>query len=382
MKSHLLYVVCAVVLIGSLGVPLAVAADQGRIAYMAIPGLNEDIYVMNADGTSPTRLTVNEQFDSWPSWSPDGSRVAYVHEPVDSAAGNTMEIYVMNADGSNPTRLTVNNAIDYMPSWSPDGSRIAFISNRAYEAAGYDYSSPCDIYVMKADGTNPTRLTTNGVDSRIAWSPDGSRIAYSDGGIWVMKADGTNPTRLVVGEQPAWSPDGTRIAFTAWQNSADRILVMKADGTNPTFLVDGSQPTWSPDSARIAFVGGSDIYRINTDGTGKIGLTTSHTYGNVKDAPAWWGPTASGTITPKTPAEATLDLRSRVASLGLPKAVRIGLTDKLDVAVGALNKNNKKMAINNLNVFISLVMAQKGRALTATQTNALVAEAQKIIKSI
>ncbi len=382
MKSHLFYVVCAVVLIGSLGVPLAVAADQGRIAYMAIPGLNEDIFVMNADGTSPIRLTVNDQFDSWPSWSPDGSRVAYVHETVDSAAGNTMEIYVMNADGSNPTRLTVNNAIDYMPSWSPDGSRIAFISNRAYEAAGYDYSSPCDIYVMKADGTKPTRLTTHGVDSRIAWSPDGSRIAYSDGGIWVMKADGTNPTFLVDGSQPAWSPDGTRIAFTSWQNGADRIMMMKADGTGSTSLVDGSYPAWSPDSAGIAFVRGGDIYRIHTDGTGEIGLTTSHTYGNVKEAPAWWGPASSGTITTRTPVEATLDLRAHVLSLGLPTATRAGLVDKLNAAVGALNKDNKKTAINNLNAFISLVKAQKGKALLAAQTNALIAEAQKIIKSI
>ncbi|MEN6516616.1 MAG: hypothetical protein ABFC38_00305 [Methanospirillum sp.] len=382
MKSHLFYVVCAVVLIGSLGVPPAVAADQGSIAYMAIPGLNEDIYVMNADGTGPTRLTVNEQFDSWPSWSPDGSRVVYVHEPVDSAAGNSMEIYVMNADVSNPTRLTVNNAIDYMPSWSPDGSRIAFISNRAYEAAGYDYSSPCDIYVMNADGTNPTRLTTHGVSSRLSWSPDGSRIAYSDGGIWVMKADGTSPTFLVDGSQPAWSPDGTRIAFTVWQTSADRVLMMKADGTNPTFLVDGSYPAWSPNSGMVAFVRGDDIYRINTDGTGEIGLTTSHTYGNVKDAPAWGGPDTSGTITPRTPAEATWDLRAQVSSLGLPTAVRTGLTDKMDATVGALNKDSKKTAINNLNAFINLAKAQRGKGLTAAQTNALIAEAQKIITSI
>ncbi|UCC48931.1 MAG: PD40 domain-containing protein, partial [Gemmatimonadota bacterium] len=73
------------------------------------------------------------------------------------------EIYVMNADGSNPVRLTDNPAGDYEPAWSPDGTRIAFMS---YRDGNYE------IYVMEADGSNPARLTDNPAgDNHPAWSP-------------------------------------------------------------------------------------------------------------------------------------------------------------------------------------------------------------------
>ena len=168
-------------------------------------------------------------------------------EPVDKRCGNNFEIYVMNADGSNPTRLTVNNATITCSPWSPStvpGSRsYPTVRMRRQDMTA---APPCDIYVMKADGTKPTRLTTHGVDSRIAWSPDGSRLAYMTADLGDESGfNQTDPSTVRNRRGPRLRHP---IAFTAWQNSADRILVMKADGTNPTFLVDGSQPTWSPDS--------------------------------------------------------------------------------------------------------------------------------------
>ncbi|MEN6343130.1 MAG: PKD domain-containing protein [Methanospirillum sp.] len=318
-----IYLACAIALIGLLAVLPAAAADPGRIAYVARPNVqglpyvpDTDIFVMNADGTGQTYLTLDGELDCWPSWSPDGSRIAYVHEPVETAAGNSMEIYVMNADGTGQTRLTANDAVDYMPAWSPDGSRIAFVSNHAYEQAGYDYSSPCDIWVMNADGSSPTRLTTDGVGSRLAWSPDGARIAYEgSGGIWTMNADGTSPAFLIAGSQPAWSPDGSRIAFSLWADGKNGVWVANADGTGARFLVDGSYPSWSPDSSRIAFERGG-IYAINTDGTGLIALATGGS------APAWapsgstapTGPTATFTWT--SPAVAGSPVRFAARSTG------------------------------------------------------------------
>ena len=105
---------------------------------------------------------------SFPSWSPDGARIAFV-----SWRDSTAELYVMNADGSYPTRLTDNEGFDGSPggfAWSPDGAEIAF----ARVVAGSR-----EIYVVDADGSNPRRLTYNiGFLSALSWSHDGRRIAF------------------------------------------------------------------------------------------------------------------------------------------------------------------------------------------------------------
>ena len=105
--------------------------------------------------------------------------------------GNS-EIYVMRQDGSNPTRVTNNSFGDFDPAWSPDGSKIAFVSNRG---------GNLDIYVMNADGTEQVRLTTDpNFDRRPSWSPDGTKILFDStripSGVYVMDADGSGETLL------------------------------------------------------------------------------------------------------------------------------------------------------------------------------------------
>jgi Tol biopolymer transport system component len=146
--------------------------------------------------------------------TPNGTDDDYT-PPIDENAG----IYVMDANGTNLTKLT-SDADDYIyPAWSPDGTRIAFTSF----FRDYDW----EIYIMNADGTNQTRLTHYSSDpdpysfvEDLAWSPDGTRIAFvysSD--IYVMNADGSNQTNLTNNSlfdfNPAWSPDGTRIVFVS-----------------------------------------------------------------------------------------------------------------------------------------------------------------------
>ena len=118
-----------------------------KIAFRSGRDGNYEIYVMNADGSNPTRLTNKTASDAEPSFSRDGSKIVFYSD----RDGNN-EIYVMNADGSNPTRLTNNAAFDGHPTFSPDGSKIAFESDR---------DGNHEIYVMNANGSNQTNLTNH-----------------------------------------------------------------------------------------------------------------------------------------------------------------------------------------------------------------------------
>ena len=102
--------------LGALTVASGCAGAQGaaKIAFASNREGNEDIYVMNADGSGLTRLTDNPADDSEPAWSPDGSRIAFSSDRDDPG-----DIYVMNADGTGQTRLTDNPADDHAPAWSP-----------------------------------------------------------------------------------------------------------------------------------------------------------------------------------------------------------------------------------------------------------------------
>ena len=150
------------------------------------------------------------------------------------------EIYKMKSDGSNQTRLTFNAVSDVYPVWSPDGRQIAFHSDRD----GND-----EIYVMNADGSSQRNLTHHpGYDAFPDWHPDGERIAFvSDrqGGknrdIFVMDTDGNNVQQITdlyaFASRPKWSPDGKRIAFDAdfdkaGQGKPRQVYIINVDGSH------------------------------------------------------------------------------------------------------------------------------------------------------
>ena len=251
--------------------------SAGRIAFSSDRDGNQEIYVMNADGSDVARLTDNGAGNAFPSWSPDGRRIAF-----SSYRDGNLEIYVMNADGSDVARLTDNEAGDAFPSWSPDGRRIAFASERDGDR---------EIYVMNADGSDVARLTDNEAEDVLpSWSPDGRRIAfnsYRDGNydIYVMNGDGSDVARLTDNEAEdvhlSWSPDGRRIAFASDRDGNLEIYVMNADGSGVARLTDNEAedmlPSWSPDGRRIAFNsyrdGNLEIYVMNADGSDVARLT-------------------------------------------------------------------------------------------------------------
>ncbi|HEV7376412.1 MAG TPA: hypothetical protein VGN95_16980 [Pyrinomonadaceae bacterium] len=100
--------------------------SNGKIAFSYRENGSQKIYVMNSDGSNQTRLT-DGHWDSWPAWSPDGSRIAFKRK-VDKDSAT--DLYIMTADGNNQKLLTHNVEFQDPPAWSPDGSKIAFASLR------------------------------------------------------------------------------------------------------------------------------------------------------------------------------------------------------------------------------------------------------------
>jgi len=272
--------------------PTPGCGTPGKIAFTSTRDGNNEIYLMNPDGSEQTRLTNNPALDYTPGWSPDGSKIVF-----SSDRDGNGEIYVMNADGSGQTRLTNNLAPDYFPAWSPDGARIAFTRQMT--------GTNLEIFVMNANGTGEVNITNSPTNDQMpAWSPNGTRLAFASDRdaptleLYTMNVDGSGITRLTnnpngIDYYPAWSPDGTKIAFTTDRVSnphsydfALEVFVMNADGTNQTNLTNHGRgdlnPAWAPDGSRIIFASDRataqyvpQLYSMNSNGTDVIRLTNT-----------------------------------------------------------------------------------------------------------
>src|SRR3954453_6840872 len=260
---------------------------RGTIAYSA-PDLH-DVLLARADGSRRRHLTSasGPQFD--PSFSPDGSLIAY----RDSRHGINRddEVWVIDRDGRHARNLTRDHGNDWSPAWSPDGSTIAFAATR---------SGSLELWTMASDGSNPKRLSSSPAEDP-SWSPDGSRIAFSLGTAGAVQLGSRAGARIVfslvtagavqigiVGrggqgeraltpltensELPAWAPDGSLIAFSRGFEGRRTIWTMKPNGSDAHRITEtGSNdvaPAWSPDGRYIVFVRRQRLMIMRADGSG------------------------------------------------------------------------------------------------------------------
>ncbi len=227
------------------------------VFYAENAGERADLFIMAADGSNVRQLTrTPKAAEGYPSASPDGKSIAY---ESDAAAGN-FDIWLMNANGFNPRRITSDRARDVAPAWSPDGQSIVFMSDRD--------NREFDLYRMNADGTGVTRLTRGGTNWFPQFSPDGNNIALHVGRDVHVRAEGGALTRLTTdpanGMYPSWSPDGKQLVFMSWRSGKTEIFLMNADGSGQRVLASsplGSaiDPRWSPDGKLIVFVESSQV---------------------------------------------------------------------------------------------------------------------------
>jgi Tol biopolymer transport system component len=230
-------------------------------------------------------------------------------------------LYVMNPAGGDPKQILDEPVGGEMsPAWSPNGELVAFAMNVTPGEDPGSVDTNMEIFVVRSDGTGLRRMTDHpGLDTNPAWSPDGTRIAFtrwpdaaaSEGGdavaIWSMNRNGSGLERLTHGpglsDQASWSPDGEHIAFSRYVSARDAyaVFITEAEAkevrrpqaiTHSPYGVTSTSPSWSPDGTRIAFVrdenqnrgGDSNIYVIDSDGSNPHRITGESGYYND---PTW-----------------------------------------------------------------------------------------------
>jgi TolB protein len=241
----------------------APAALQGRMVFVK----DGDLWVLDSSGAR--QFATGGTF-SQPSWSPDGSGLAYVYRGT-----NFADIFVTDDHGQNQSRLTNsastildNTDWNFRPTFSPDGKLIAFVSDKT--------STFPTLWLMNAaDGSGRHALATPGlqqedVDS-MAWAPDGSQLAvtmFNEPGptqiaLVPLGATGRQTARFLTSLpggalDPAWSPDGSWLGFAGREGFAVEVYAVQPDGSSVTRLTAEGQlarsPSWSPDGRQVAFL--------------------------------------------------------------------------------------------------------------------------------
>ncbi len=266
-------------------------ATAPRIAFHSDRDGNSEIYTIKSSGEGEIRLTFNDGYDGFPSWSPDGTSILF-----QSVRDGWDGIWIMAADGSNPRQIPNTDNGRY-PKFSFDGRSIAFFAER---------DGNTEVMVVEADGSNPRNLTNHpATDETPSWTADGSVMAFqsdrndsgsgdpgaedrhSNFGIFTMEADGGG-VREITGaetndENPSISPDGGSIVYQSYMYDSLVVAVTDVVTGEKRVLTDSAfpsgSPAWSSDGSKIVFDsnrdGNFEIFVMSPDGSNQRQLTVT-----------------------------------------------------------------------------------------------------------
>jgi Tol biopolymer transport system component len=236
-----------------------------------------------------TFLTDTPEQEFAPIWTADGSQIMYVFQRT---AWNDRDSYIMNADGSGKERTYIGEGkLVGFNDLSPDGTELLIAK---------DSGNWYDVYKVNVnDGTlTPVAADYSKVEARAYWSPDGSKIAYTqDRQLWIMDSDGSNKQRLGTSYNvwnKDWSPDGSKILYSATgDDSGSDLWMIDPDGINQVQITDTPynewDPSFSPDGQYIVYASNEgdtpDLWLRNIDGSYKVRLTYNVGIGNAN--PNW-----------------------------------------------------------------------------------------------
>ena len=250
---------------------------QGRIVYtqytIGPEEARRQLWLMNLDSSGQRLLT---DWASKPSFSSDGRHVAfYGWEGIEGANG----VHVISSDSQEHYKVLDDGFARYVD-WSPVSMDIAFSAQRGRRT---------DIFII-AIGNKDERPIIDGKEP--GWSPDGQHIVHwgcqeSNCGLFIIRADGTNKTRLTDGANdgtPVWSPDGSKIAFISDRDGNWEIYTVNPDGSALARLTNDPahdvHPAWLPDSSGLVFHSNRDgawgIWLMNADGSNQRKIIGTH----------------------------------------------------------------------------------------------------------
>lgn len=292
-----------------------VPGTNGRIAFESSRDGDNEIYVMNPDGSVQLNLTNSHKSnDVFPAWSPDGSKITFSSDRKDK--GN-LDVYVMNADGSGVTQLTNSPGEDRGTSWTSDSQKIVFHSSRLGST-----SHAFDIFKMDPDGQNQTKIFDNGSAAYVCGDSTNGTIVFNSSGnpvgenpegdfeIFTMDMNGGNVQQVthnaVLDSGPKWSPDCQTISYNSL-DSGGSLDIHRIDRTGHNDLNLTNDPgvfdafsAWSPDGQRIVFSSNRDvnfeIYTMDASDGGNIQRLTFTEMGAADlrsdwgTSPAFYGP--------------------------------------------------------------------------------------------
>jgi len=245
---------------------LSWSPDGLYIAFYAVKDDVYQIFKVKSDGSAFIQLTFTKEGASLPSWSPDGENIMFESFSRDilgiidlsNQKKPVPQIYIMSSDGTEVRRFTVKTKADNTPmegSYRKDGL-IAVSEPFTFHASSN--------YIVNSEGIIQNQFPEFSTDSPIAWSPDGTFVAYTPGreipgcfGIVMMKFDQSEQGCLmdqkinspIYFALPSWSPDGKYIIFSSNLDGNWNIYVIRPDGSGLTRLTylssDAGEAVWS-----------------------------------------------------------------------------------------------------------------------------------------
>ncbi len=223
------------------------APDGARIAFASDRSGSPEVWIVNADGLNPIKLThFGGPLVRMPRWSPDGRQIAF-----DARVDGNADIYLIDANGGEPVRLTEDEAANVAPSWSHDSTTVYFSSDR---------SGSWEVWRIPSSGGRPTRVTYQGGYNAFE-SPDGRMLYYTkkgEPGLWRREGDHEVET-LVLGALES-------LDWGNWAVTNDGIYFIRREATGPTIRFYSFLSGWSTPIASLDDVPEEPSLAVSPDG--------------------------------------------------------------------------------------------------------------------